>query len=108
MNLDASTNQNQVLDSIINNNPLSTPTKNILNNDSDKKNLNLSASINMISDKTFDLDSVILNKDDITEDDDYTQEKMLNKKRGRNGGNKKGKERLMEKIKDKEKKSKYD
>ena len=55
-------------DSIINNNPLSTPTKNILNNDSDKKNLNLSASINMISDKTFDLDSVILNKDDITED----------------------------------------
>ena len=55
-------------DSIINNNSLSTPTKNILNNDSDKKNLNLSASINMISDKTFDLDSIILNKDDITED----------------------------------------
>ena len=54
-------------DSIINNS-FTTPTKNILNSESDKKNMNSNSSINMISDKSFDLDSVILNKEDITED----------------------------------------
>ena len=55
-------------DSINNINSFSTPTKNILNSESDKKNMNLNSSINIISDKSFDLDSVILNKDDIKED----------------------------------------
>ena len=55
-------------DSINNINSFSTPTKNILNSESDKKNMNLNSSINIISDKSFDLDSAILNKDDIKED----------------------------------------
>ena len=59
---------NIIPDSIINTNSYSTPTKNILNSESDKKSLNLNSSINIISDKSFELDSVILNKEDITED----------------------------------------
>ena len=59
---------NIIPDSIINTNSYSTPTKNILNSESDKKSLNLNSPINIISDKSFELDSVILNKEDITED----------------------------------------
>jgi hypothetical protein len=54
-------------DSLINNNLLITPTKNNFNTDSDQKNSILNSSINMVSDKTFELDSVILNKDDFAD-----------------------------------------
>ena len=54
-------------DSLINNNLLITPKKNNFNTDSDQKNSILNSSINMVSDKTFELDSVILNKDDFAD-----------------------------------------
>ena len=55
-------------DSMINSNSIIQNTKNVLNEDSTQKISNKNLSTNFKPDKSFDLDSTILNKEDITED----------------------------------------
>ena len=60
---------NKINDSNMNNGNASPNSKNLLNENSDKKNSNENLSINILpSDKSFNLDTNILNKEDINED----------------------------------------
>ena len=55
-------------DPIVNNSSIIPNSKNILNEESGRKSSNKNPSANFKPDKSFDLDSIILNKEDITED----------------------------------------
>ena len=61
-------NENISSDPMVNNSSIIPNSKNILNEDSSRKSSNKNLSTNFKPDKSFDLDSIILNKEDITED----------------------------------------
>ena len=61
-------NENISSDPMVNNSSIIPNSKNILNEDSSRKSSNKNLSTTFKPDKSFDLDSIILNKEDITED----------------------------------------